>query len=135
MQSGPWPFYRLVIVMLCWGSINQVIAGPPKTIVDGFPHWMTIVYTVFMLVGTIMILVPIQFMRQNLAALNLERAGSWIFVGSVTVYLTNYLLTEGYPASPNVTVFFAFLIYPIYRVRQLNREIKEARKQKKEMGL
>lgn len=128
VASGPWPFYRQVIAALVIGSIAQMIYGPPPSIRTGFPTWHNWVYSIMMFSGSFFILLAIQFMRQNLLALYIERFGSYMLVGSVGIYLLNYFITSGFPQTPNTWIFTALITYPAQRIVELHIEIRKARR-------
>ena len=129
VQSGPWPFYRLVILAIYLGTLTQLIYGAPVSIQDSFPGWYQFVYMLLTNLSALAILVSVQIMRLSLPALYIERAGITVLVGMQSIYMLNYLVTLGVPKSPQTWISFAIIIYGVYRAVQLTREIRETNKE------
>lgn len=129
VQSGPWPFYRLVAANLFIGSLIQLGYGAPPSVAEGLYHWQQITYLIVMVFCTGLVLLSAQFMRLSLTTLYLERLGITLLGGTQFIYMLNYFIVLGVPKTPQTWILIAIFEYSIFRFFQLSKEIKRTLKE------
>lgn len=129
IRSGKYPLYRLIVFGVLVGSVVQALFGPSPAIVSQFDVTLTDIYISGQFVGSVFILVSIQFMKDTPTAARVERFGLVWLALAIAVYVASVCLNnEGLPESTATYVLASIGIYFVYRIRETNNNLKEYKK-------
>lgn len=135
IDSGRYPLYRYLVLGLAVGTVVQLIHGPPPSVHETVPDWVGIFYSVFQLVGALILLAAIQLMDDTPAAVRLERIGLIMIMTAIAVYFGSICINNnGIPETFTPYLTLPIVAYGIYRISEVTRQLKELERQKRHLG-
>ncbi|QEM41581.1 hypothetical protein SEA_FORZA_114 [Gordonia phage Forza] len=133
--SGRYPLYRYMVVGLAVGTIVQLIHGPPPSVRETVPDWVGIFYSIFQLVGAIILLAAIQYMADTPAAARLERIGLVMIMTAIPIYFISICINNnGIPETWTPYLTLPIFAYGIYRTSEVTKQLRELEKEKRRRG-
>ncbi|AKJ72579.1 hypothetical protein PP301_gp041 [Gordonia phage GMA2] len=126
MLSGRYPLYRMLVIGFSVGAAMQLLFGVPKSVAGAVEPMVSTAYSVFQLVGALLVLLAIQFMPDTPRAARIERLGLLWIVVSTFIYVGSVVIDSGvFPKASSTYLSISFGCYGLYRIKEITKYLKE----------
>lgn len=123
--SGRYPLYRLVMLGYFVGSLVQLFMGAPPSVANTTDISVQHFYLLAQLLGSVLILISIQFLQDTARAARIERIGLLWLLSAILIHVGSVCVNNsGLPKTAQIYVIAGIGVYCSYRLWEINKNLR-----------